>query len=52
MLNQVEEDHRKFEEMQEEADKVRSECEHFDMEPPDFAALAEVGAADIESTLG
>lgn len=45
----MEEDSRKFEEMEEEVEKIRSECEHFDMEPPDFAALAEVGA-DIDST--
>ena len=49
IINKLEDDFRALEELKEEAEKVRQDCEHFSMERPEFAVLDEV-AQDIEST--
>jgi dynein heavy chain 2 len=49
IINKLEDDFRALEELKEEAEKVRQDCDHFSMERPEFSVLDEV-AADIEST--
>ena len=49
VINKLEDDFRALEELREEGNKIRQDCEHFSMERPEFEVLDEV-AADIEST--
>ena len=49
VIGKLEDDFRALEELREEGNKIRTDCEHFSMERPEFKVLDEV-AADIEST--
>lgn len=49
ILAKIEDDALSLTELMEQLQKIRSECEHFQMDLPDFHALADV-AADIEAT--
>ena len=49
MLAKMEDDALTLADLMEEAKKMQDECEHFQMEPPDFQALEDV-QADIEAT--
>ena len=49
IMNKLEDDYRSLEELKEEGEQLRMDCEHFSMERPEFPVLDEV-AADIEVT--
>ena len=49
VIGKLEDDFRALEDLREEGNKIRTDCEHFSMERPEFKVLDEV-AADIEST--
>ena len=49
IIGKLEDDFRALEEIRDEGNKIRQDCEHFSMERPEFPVLDEV-AADIEQT--
>ena len=49
VIGKLEDDFRALEDLREEGNKIRTDCEHCSMERPEFKVLDEV-AADIEST--
>ncbi|KAK3283536.1 hypothetical protein CYMTET_8768 [Cymbomonas tetramitiformis] len=49
VISKIEDDYRIYEELKEEMEKIRSDCEHFSMDVPDMLAIEEVGQ-DIENT--
>jgi len=49
IMNKLEDDYRSLEELKEEGEQLRMDCEHFSMERPEFPVLDEV-AANIEVT--
>ena len=49
IMNKLEDDYRSLEELKEEGERLRQDCEHFSMERPEFPVLDEV-SGDVEAT--